>query len=171
MWWREIGVTEVTYYRWRKRYGGIESELAEYLTELETEITRLRRLVSDLTLEKLIFGGGDDGGSEPGASCGLRASCQGCVWHLRKACLPGARAASIDPTQDTGTPFVGSATGDAMPFDRCEVAIDESLGRSSADTAVTADGRARVRPDSARSERADADPGFVMSTGAVNSVG
>jgi hypothetical protein len=52
---QEIGVTEVTYYRWRKRYGGIESDLAEYMTELETEITRLRRLVSDLTLEKLIL--------------------------------------------------------------------------------------------------------------------
>ena len=52
---REIGVTEVTYYRWRNRYGGLESDLAEYLTELEAEITRLRRLVSDLTLEKLIL--------------------------------------------------------------------------------------------------------------------
>ena len=51
----EIGVTEVTYYRWRNRYGGLESDLAEYLTELEAEITRLRRLVSDLTLEKLIL--------------------------------------------------------------------------------------------------------------------
>jgi transposase-like protein len=52
---REIGVTEVTYYRWRNRYGGLESDLAEYLTELESEITRLRRQVSDLTLEKLIL--------------------------------------------------------------------------------------------------------------------
>jgi putative transposase len=52
---REIGVTEVTYYRWRNRYGGLESDLAEYLTELEAEITRLRRLVSDLTLDKLIL--------------------------------------------------------------------------------------------------------------------
>jgi putative transposase len=52
---QEIGVTEVTYYRWRNRYGGFESDLAEYLAELEAEITRLRRLVSDLTLEKLIL--------------------------------------------------------------------------------------------------------------------
>jgi putative transposase len=52
---REIGVTEVTYYRWRNRYGGLENALAEYLTELEAEITRLRRLVSDLTLEKLVL--------------------------------------------------------------------------------------------------------------------
>ncbi len=52
---REIGVTEVTYYRWGNRYGGLESDLAEYLTELEGEIARLRRLVSDLTLEKLVL--------------------------------------------------------------------------------------------------------------------
>jgi putative transposase len=52
---REIGVTEVTYYRWRNRYGGLESDLAEYSTELEVEIARLRRLVSDLTLDKLIL--------------------------------------------------------------------------------------------------------------------
>jgi transposase-like protein len=52
---RSIGVTEVTYYRWRNRYGGLESELAEYLAELEADITRLRRLVSDLTLDKLIL--------------------------------------------------------------------------------------------------------------------
>ena len=83
---------------------------------------------------KAHLGGGDDGRSESGASCGLRASCKGCVWHLRKACLPGVRAASLDPTQDTGAPFVGSATGDPIPFDRCEVAIDES-GRSSAGAA------------------------------------
>src|ERR1700686_2531948 len=52
---REIGVTEVTYYRWRNRYGGLESDLAKHLAELEAEINRLRRLVSDLTLEKLIL--------------------------------------------------------------------------------------------------------------------
>jgi transposase-like protein len=52
---REIGVTEVTYYRWRNRYGGLEGDLAEHLTELEDEIAQLRRAVSDLTLDKLIL--------------------------------------------------------------------------------------------------------------------
>ena len=51
----EIVVTEVTYYRWRSRYGNIESDLAEHLTELETEVAWLRRVVSDLTMDKLIL--------------------------------------------------------------------------------------------------------------------
>jgi putative transposase len=62
---REIGVTEVTCYRWRNRYGGLENDLAEYLTELEAEITRLRRLVSDLTLEKLVLVGATTGAPSP----------------------------------------------------------------------------------------------------------
>ena len=52
---QEIGVTEVTYYRWRNRYGGLESDQAERLMEMEAEIARLRRAVSDLTLDKLIL--------------------------------------------------------------------------------------------------------------------
>jgi transposase-like protein len=52
---RQIGVTEVTYYRWRSEYGGLKSDQVKRLKELETENTRLRRAVSDLTLEKLIL--------------------------------------------------------------------------------------------------------------------
>lgn len=52
---QEIGVTEVTYYRWRNKYMAIESDWLEHLTELETEVSRLRRLVSDLTLDKIIL--------------------------------------------------------------------------------------------------------------------
>jgi transposase-like protein len=52
---QEIGVTEVTYYRWRNRYGGLESDQAERLMELEAEIARLRKAVSDLTLDKLVL--------------------------------------------------------------------------------------------------------------------
>jgi hypothetical protein len=52
---QEIGVTEVTYYRWRNRYDGLENDLAEHLAELEAGIARLRRAVSDLTLDKLIL--------------------------------------------------------------------------------------------------------------------
>jgi putative transposase len=51
----EIGLTEVTYYRWRNRYGGLEGDQAEQMMELETEIAQLRRAVSDLTLDKLIL--------------------------------------------------------------------------------------------------------------------
>ena len=52
---RSIAVTEVTYYRWRQEYGGLKSDQVKRLKELETENTRLRRAVSDLTLEKLIL--------------------------------------------------------------------------------------------------------------------
>jgi transposase-like protein len=50
-----IGVTQVTYYRWKKRYGDLESDVVEWLMELETENGRLRRAVSDLTLDKRIL--------------------------------------------------------------------------------------------------------------------
>ena len=52
---RAIGVTEVTYYRWRNEYGGLRGDQVKRLKELETENTRLRRAVSDLTLDKLIL--------------------------------------------------------------------------------------------------------------------
>ena len=52
---RQIGVTEVTYYRWRSEYGGLKSDQVKRLKELETENAKLRRAVSDLTLEKLIL--------------------------------------------------------------------------------------------------------------------
>ncbi len=50
---RQIGVTEVTYYRWRSEYGGLKSDQVKRMKELEN--ARLRRAVSDLTLEKLIL--------------------------------------------------------------------------------------------------------------------
>ena len=52
---RSIGVTEITYYRWRNEYGGLKGDQVKRLKELETENGRLRRAVSDLTLEKLIL--------------------------------------------------------------------------------------------------------------------
>ena len=52
---RSIGVTEVTYYRWRQEYGGLETEQVKRLKQLEAENARLRRAVADLTLDKLIL--------------------------------------------------------------------------------------------------------------------
>jgi transposase-like protein len=52
---RSIGVSEVTYYRWRQEFGGLKSGQVKRLKDLETENTRLRRAVSDLTLDKLIL--------------------------------------------------------------------------------------------------------------------
>jgi putative transposase len=52
---RAIGVTEVTYYRWRQEYGGLKSDQVRKLKDLEAENARLRRAVSDLTLDKMIL--------------------------------------------------------------------------------------------------------------------
>ena len=52
---RSIGVTEVTYYRWRQEFGGLKSDQVKRLKDLEAENTRLRRAISDLTLDKLIL--------------------------------------------------------------------------------------------------------------------
>ena len=52
---RELGITEQTYYRWRREYGGIKVSQARRLKELERENGRLKRAVADLTLDKLIL--------------------------------------------------------------------------------------------------------------------
>ena len=52
---RFLGVTEQTYYRWRKEYGGLKLNQAKRLKELERENGRLRQAVADLTLDKLIL--------------------------------------------------------------------------------------------------------------------
>ena len=52
---RQIGVVEQTYYRWRKQYGGMGVDQLKELKRLQKENERLRRAVSDLTLDKLIL--------------------------------------------------------------------------------------------------------------------
>jgi transposase-like protein len=52
---RQIGVTEQTYYRWRKEYGGLSVDQARRLKRLEQENTRLRLAVADLTLDNQIL--------------------------------------------------------------------------------------------------------------------
>ena len=52
---RSIGVTLVTYYRWRREYGGLQMDQVKRMKDLEVENQRLRRAVSDLTLDKLIL--------------------------------------------------------------------------------------------------------------------
>ena len=52
---RAIGVTEVTYYRRRQEFGGLKSDQVKRMKDLEAENTRLRRAVSDLTLDKMIL--------------------------------------------------------------------------------------------------------------------
>jgi len=52
---RRIGVSEQSYYRWRREYGGLKVDQARRLKELEAENSRLKRAVADLTLDKLIL--------------------------------------------------------------------------------------------------------------------
>jgi transposase-like protein len=52
---KEAGISEQSYYRWRKEYGGLQLEQAKRLKELERENARLRRLVADLSLEKQVL--------------------------------------------------------------------------------------------------------------------
>lgn len=52
---RELSITDATYYKWRKKYGGMEISQAKKLKELEQENARLKRAVADLTLDKLIL--------------------------------------------------------------------------------------------------------------------
>ena len=52
---RTLGVSEQSYYRWRKEYGGLRTDQAKRLKDLEKENGRLRKAISDLTLDKLIL--------------------------------------------------------------------------------------------------------------------
>ncbi len=52
---RKLGISEQTYYRWRKEYGGMKVEQARRLKELEAENARLKKLVADLSLDKEIL--------------------------------------------------------------------------------------------------------------------
>jgi transposase-like protein len=52
---REVGITEQTYYRWRREFGGLKLDQAKRQKELEKENTRLKRLVAELSLEKQVL--------------------------------------------------------------------------------------------------------------------
>ena len=85
---RTIGVTEVTYYRWRQEFGGLKSDQVKRLKDLETENTRLRRAISDLTLDKLILQEAARG-SKPRASPGLHRACSPGAGRIRASRLRG----------------------------------------------------------------------------------
>ncbi len=53
--WKKIGVSDCTYYRWRKEYGGMRIDQAKRLKELEQENSRLKRVVADLALDNAIL--------------------------------------------------------------------------------------------------------------------
>jgi transposase-like protein len=146
---REIGVTEVTYYRWRNRYGGLESDLAEHLTELEAEITRLRRLVSDLTLEKLILVESTTGALSPEfrATYVLRASATFGISE-RRACQ------ALGQHRSTQRKIRARLSLKAPPATQCHSADVSSLSANPSDRPPSPrDSTTRAAQDSARGER------------------
>lgn len=52
---KELGISDATYYKWRREYGGMQISQAKRLKELEVENNRLKRVVADLTLSNLIL--------------------------------------------------------------------------------------------------------------------
>jgi putative transposase len=52
---KDAGVSQQSYYRWRKEYGGLEIDQAKRMKDLERENTRLKRLVADLSVEKQVL--------------------------------------------------------------------------------------------------------------------
>ena len=85
---RAIGVTEVTYYRWRQEFGGLKSDQVKRMKELEAENARLRRAVSDLTLDKMILAeaargnfGAPRGVAPASTMSGLQAACESLPIH------------------------------------------------------------------------------------------
>ena len=101
---RPIGVTEVTYYRWRQEFGGLKIDQVKRLKDLETENNRLRRAVSDLTLDKLILRRPPRETSKPRAPPRLHRACPTPSACLRAPRLCGARAASLDAAQGPAGP-------------------------------------------------------------------
>ena len=102
---RTISVTPFTYYRWRKEFGGLKTDQVKRLKELERENERLRKAVSDLTLEKLILRGEACGRtpretSEPRPPASLHRPRRGKARRVREAGVPRAGAASFDPKKD-----------------------------------------------------------------------
>jgi putative transposase len=94
---RQIGVTQQTYHRWRKQYGGMNRDQLKRLKELETENQRLRRAVSDLTLDKMILSEAARGNClEPFAPSQVHRSCAAGARPCPSA-APAAHLANIDP--------------------------------------------------------------------------
>ena len=84
---RKLGVTEQTYYRWKREYGGLRMDQAKRLKDLEKENGRLKRLLADAELDKAILreaaAGVRSSTSEPGEAA---SGCRACVRHTRPLC-------------------------------------------------------------------------------------
>jgi putative transposase len=101
---RQIGVTQQTYYRWRRLYGGMGREQLKRLKELEKENQRLRRAVSDLTLDKLILTEARGETTEPFAPPSMHRPRAAGHRRLGTPRLPHAGPASLHPAPGPARP-------------------------------------------------------------------
>ena len=95
---RGLGISEQSYYRWRREYGGLKVTQAARLKSLEKENARLRKAVSNLTLDALILKEVIEGSTEPLATPCWRCPCLCGARRVRASCLQGSRPAPFDPT-------------------------------------------------------------------------
>ena len=128
---RSIGVTQFTYYRWRKEYGGLKTNQVRRLKELEKENERLRKAVSDLTLEKLILREAASGNFCAPHAVAVVSSTSYRSSAFRNG-LPAVSSASID--RPSGRLRVGVPTRRRLP---------RTSLRSPRNTVVTATGGSR----------------------------
>ncbi len=101
---KQIGVTGFTYYRWRREYGGMKTNQAKRLKELERENARLKRLSAMPRLIKPFFGRPPTQTSEPATEAPCRPTSDGLRRRLRKAGMPGAQTATRDAALSCGGP-------------------------------------------------------------------
>ena len=104
---KQIGVTEQTYYRWRKEYGGLRLNQAKRLKVLEKENARLKKLVADLSLDKQIlkkFPRETSRPDEEETRSGVGEGEIGSRARLRTSGLPSAGTGSIDPAKGKAYP-------------------------------------------------------------------
>ena len=100
---RGLGISDHTYYRWRKEYGGLRTDQAQRLKSLEQENSRLKKLVADLSLDNAILRetlSGNPGlrpgqADQPGKATAGGGGRPGDVRHFGTPCLPGTRSATL----------------------------------------------------------------------------
>jgi hypothetical protein len=91
---KEAEISEQSYYRWRKEYGGLKVDQARKMKDLERENARLRRLVADLSLEKQVLADVASGNLEPPSDAGRRSTGSGRSTASRNATPAGSSAST-----------------------------------------------------------------------------
>jgi putative transposase len=93
---REMGVSEATYYKWRKSYGQMKVDQVKRLRDLEKENGRLKKLVADLSLDKAILQGRSRENIEPDAATPSGGACDATPGGFAASGVPGIVAAAWD---------------------------------------------------------------------------